>query len=357
MHSLNGKEESDYHDDSPKKASFAPAWAQIMRDLLPCAEPLIQSAPVQRLRGITFLGILSPRFSGIVKSRLYDHTKRRTCDDGTRFMHSLGVAETFLSLSRRLGLSYKAQCYAVAWGLVHDIATWPLSHTSEPAFAAITGVNSRTLRRMMVLGDSALPESFHLSRPIIEMGLDPEVLLALFPDSTTKFDDDLLVLKRITESPITPDTLEGIWRSGRVFRVDVESPEQLGKCISRDLYDVFVPRNSSRVLLHFWRQKARIYDKFINRPDIVAWESAWALCIMKVFAGVTLVESLGIPEEAIIDGVLLHGLPPRSEVTQLKYKHPLIYYIEPRRKRKLGSDESLEALRAFLKKRKVGDSK
>ena len=129
------------------------------------AEPLYQSKAFQRLESITFLGILSPRFHGVIDSPLFhSHSIEMEKDDGSRADHSLGVAFLAFSIASDLGLSLEGQRYATAWGLLHDIATWPLSHTGEAAFSALTLVGSKELREKMIIGSKQLPQEFCLNR-------------------------------------------------------------------------------------------------------------------------------------------------------------------------------------------------
>lgn len=321
---------------------------------LEIAEPLFTCAALQRLRSITFLGILSPRFSSIVRSPLYAYREGETHkDDGSRFTHSLGVALAAMRLCRQLNLSSTTQRYALAWGLTHDLATWALSHTSEPAFALSTKTSSRELRAMMILGSSALPDSFCVKRHLEHMAIDPSVLAQLFSKGGSPLSSDLQVLKELIHSPISPDTLEGIWRSGRVFGVSVPHPIDIEKCVSRGLYDVFVPSRHSRKVLTFWKQKGHIYNRFINRPDVISWESSWTYCLYSVFGSMSVAESLLVTEDEAISRVLKNGFPESQAPDLLRYKHPLTYYIEPRRQRRLKSDESLADLKRILKKEEL----
>jgi HD superfamily phosphohydrolase len=123
--------------------NFDPArWQARLAELEALAGPLLRSPAVQRLRTVTLLGILSPQLRRLSGCPLWQNDSFAGVDDGSRFDHTIGVAAIALDTARRFGLSPSGQRYAVAWGLTHDLATWPLAHTSEPAFAAILGVTS-----------------------------------------------------------------------------------------------------------------------------------------------------------------------------------------------------------------------
>ena len=117
--------------------------------------------------------------------------------------------------------------YSVTWGLVHDIATWPLSHTSEPVFSSIFHISSGKLREMMLVGSEELPRELSLSAAIEQAGMDPGILVQLFSKQGTdaSVPEKLLPLKKAISSALNPDTLEGIWRSSKAFpKINVPYP-------------------------------------------------------------------------------------------------------------------------------------
>ncbi len=207
----------------PIASSFA-QWHQRLPELLAVAGPLVQSRAVQRLADVTFLGILSPRFREVVDSPLWPKGMPDVVEDGSRYNHTLGVALVALDLARRIGFSERGQRYAVAWGLTHDVATWPLSHTGESVFAALTGVSAANLRARILLGDSAVPGRYRLDAILQDLDIEPVALASLFNRSGMPADEELVLFKQIIRSPLTPDTLEGMWRCGAVFGVPILRP-------------------------------------------------------------------------------------------------------------------------------------
>ena len=106
--------------------------------------PLIDSEGFKRLHRATFLGILSPKFA---EAALVDVPVSFTgIADGSRYDHSIGAASLLLDICNNLSLSEESCRYAVAWGLIHDIATWPLSHTGEAAFHQSSSVTVNLTR-------------------------------------------------------------------------------------------------------------------------------------------------------------------------------------------------------------------
>lgn len=338
--------------NEPLAGYFTPFFESdnCMREILLLAEPLLNSGAFQRLESITFLGVLSPSFNDIIKSPLSKkRSKRKIIDPGCRKSHSLGVAIIALDLTKRLGLSLKAQKYAIAWGLLHDIATWPLSHTGEPSFSTITHTSTNLLREMMITGSNRLPESLTVAKALKKMDIDPLTLLSLFNKRPSVIKTELQQLWQIMQSPVTPDSIEGTWRAGLAFGVDTPHPKDFQSAFSINLFfNIVLKKEQSRLVINFWRKKAKIYNLFINRLDVVLWESAWSSALKKYFHHLDLVDSLFITEDELITTVLKRGLPKSHGI--FRYKSPEFYYVYPFGKRILYSDQLLLNLSNFLKK-------
>jgi HD superfamily phosphohydrolase len=299
-------------------------WHQRVPELQALAEPLLHLSAFQRLADVTFLGILSPRFRGVVDSPLWPATNGDV-EDGSRYDHTLGVALVALDLARSFGFSERGQRYAAAWGLTHDIATWPLSHTAEPAFTAITGISARGLRASMLLGTDEVPERYRLAPALRDISIDPATLASLFDRGDLPGDEELALLKQIVRSPLTPDTLEGMWRCGAVFGVPVTPPDDVVAALVRHGRTARVDRRRMPAILEFWRSKSDIYQRFINREDVIVWESAWAVALQRCCTGVSLAGSLELSEDELVGAVVQLGLPAASRV--VRYKEPQEYII------------------------------
>ena len=300
------------------------------------AKPIIDSESFHRLYDATFLGILSPRFS----LRLPDHPLLskiarglKPTDDGSRANHSLSVAKLVVEFCNAFSLSDSTKKYAVVWALTHDIATWPLSHTGEAVFASITGTTHKLLRHKMVTGSPELPSELRLSEQIRAMSLDPDRLVLLFrkknlpPDEKFK---EFRVLHSLIHSAITPDTLEGIHRAGQSVGAQVPDPSTVLNSFGRnmDLFNLnaaIVQKKSSGPILKFWREKQKIYDTYINTPRTMAFESRCSEAIRKAFGSVSLVESLGLTENDVVEAVSCAALPPFESI--IRYKAPQKYSL------------------------------
>ena len=180
-------------------------------ELQALAGPLLDAAAVRRLRNVTFLGVLSAKFRHLAPEPVRGLS---TADGANRLAHSIGVADLALVLADSLDLSDRGRRYVAAWGLTHDIATWPLSHTGEPGFSAAIGVGSREIRRRMILGEPTIAPRHRVDAALRTMVVDPATLAALFgsrPLDAT--DEELAAFQQIVHCPLTPDTLEGVARS------------------------------------------------------------------------------------------------------------------------------------------------
>ncbi|MDE0378632.1 MAG: HD domain-containing protein [Rhodospirillales bacterium] len=317
------------------------------RSITNIAEPLIQSKPFRRLYNVTFLGILSPRFS-----RLPDHplsSKKQSStqpikDDESRAHHSLGVAKIVLRFCELFSLTEQTRKYAAAWALLHDIATWPLSHTSEAAFSSITGLSHKALRRKMVIGDASLSKEYWLENAIREMGVNPNVVVVLFDKNDKPNDSRLDLLHSFIHSAITPDTLEGICRSRRALGIDVSSPNDVLASFERDLLDTMIVREHSKPVLKFMREKKEVYEKYINSQSAIKYESRWMDAIKILYESISLTESLELMEDEVVEKVCQSGLPEFRAIG--RYKAPQRYVIDRtlNKKRMLLGDLKLEDL-------------
>jgi len=301
-------------------------WQDRLSELEALAHSLLHSQAVQRLRNVTFLGLLSPRFRDIVSSPLWSSAEKTTVCDGSRYDHCVGVALIALDAARKLNFSERGQRYAVAWGLTHDIATWPLSHTGEPAFAAITGVSAGDLRLAIILGSDIAPERYRLAHTLRGLGIDPPTLASLFNrNGISPEDSELVLLKQLVKSPLTPDTLEGIWRCGVVWGLPVTAPENITAALTRTRHAVCLMARQFPVVLDFWKHKGEIYHRFINREDVVLWESAWTVTLQQCYSGISLADSLELEEDEMVRTAKRAGLPTVSRV--VRYKEPQAYII------------------------------
>ena len=329
------------------------------RSAIDAVEAIVDSRPFQRLHDVTFLGILSPRFSHLPDHPLSSKIEKglEPVDDGSRADHSLAVAALVVKLCDAFALSKSTTKYAAAWALIHDMASWPLSHTGEVAFSSITGITHKLLRHKIVSGSPELPREYQLQGVIREIGIDPERLNALFEkeiclDNTGRESKELRLIHSLIHSAITPDTLEGIYRTGRAIGIQVPEPsEVLDSFEIREIDcfdDAIVRKNYSRPVLKFWRQKQKIYESYINTTGTIEFESRWSVAVREQFGRITLAESFELSEDHLVETVSRSGLPRFESIT--RYKAPQKYFLDCslKHKRVLGGNYPIESLSKLL---------
>jgi len=111
--------------------------------------PLLDSAPVQRLRYVRQLG-----FSYLVYPGAHH----------TRFEHSLGTMHLAGVMARQLGLDEKESLLVASAGLLHDVGHGPFSHAIEPLSEEFAGRNHQDI--------GALLEQHGTAGTLEEMGVD-----------------------------------------------------------------------------------------------------------------------------------------------------------------------------------------
>ncbi len=314
-------------------------------------EPVLQEPSFTRLNEITFLGVLSPKFDNLMPDCEYKPVwnYRKLYNDGTRKDHSLGVASIILDQVEYFNFNEKNKKLAVCWALLHDIATWPLSHTSEPAFSSITKTSSRKLREMIILGSKQLPESFNITKSLKKSGIDPSVLIELFNKEHYPGDKDLKKLWCLIHSPVSPDTIEGMWRTGYVYHIKFPRAVEYQHKIHLNLFEPYIDKTDSSLFISFWKSKSKVYSEHINSNSMLLWESAWSNSIKKYYSNVALIDSLNIKETDIINTVVKNGIDFGSRLN--KYKEPQQYFVK-NNKRKLDTI-NLSLLGEYLSKRDI----
>lgn len=351
-------EEKVLRPDTTDEAIDLRSWPAALSEI---AQEISAHPAFRRLDRISFLGVLSPRYWSSIKppATLQKLVPCREASDadGSRADHSLAAAHCAFVLSSKLLLSEESQRYALAWGLLHDIATWGLSHTGDAAFTRITGISSQELRLRMITGHPSLPEHLSVKSLLRKIGLFSETLLELFskksPDflssSHRKIPRDLKVLWSIVHSPLTPDTLEGIWRVGRTYGLDLPHPTAVLSTFTPTLFGPMVQSGPSIHIFNFWRGKRDIYRLFINCDEVVLWESRCSNILRDSFHSASLEESLDLTDEILIDSLTISSDSRSPNV--MRYKPPRRYGFAPDigRQKKLKRDFRIDELSQILR--------
>lgn len=212
--------------------------------------PLLASPWLARLGRISFLGTLDR------------HPQSRRAS--TRLEHSLGVATLAADAAVALELSPVRARLFVSAALLHDVGHYPLSHAAEPAFVKVLGAGHHEVGRWLLLGEGPIPRRRSL-RPVLEqLDIDPELTWAIL-NRSAELDAELRPLAELLAAPINLDTLEGISRVARDFRLRQRKlPERIFAWVDGELG---IARAALASIDRFWELKDHVYDRVINLPS------------------------------------------------------------------------------------------
>jgi hypothetical protein len=213
---------------------------------------LVSTSAFQRLKSIRFLGgidyclIRSP--NGIRGNIRY-----------TRYQHSLGVARLAVSYGEMRALSFSDRRLVYVAALLHDIGHAPLSHSLEPVFAEVFGLEHHRATEDVVSGREPIGRDLYAI--LRRHNVDVERVIAIIAGEELNYDG-------FFAGPINFDTIEGILRSLAFVRpnLSIPSPEIVTKAALR--------RETTKdrdVVDSFWNYKNWIYQNVINsRAGVLA---------------------------------------------------------------------------------------
>ncbi len=203
----------------------------------------------------TFQRLLSIRFLGGIDYLIVRHPNGTNWNTRyTRFQHSLGVAKLAAAYCKARELPVEEKRLVVAAALLHDVGHAPLSHSLEPVFLDVFGIEHHRATIAIIRGEALGGE---ITETLRRHGMDIERLIALISGQDTGFDG-------FFSGPINFDTIEGVLRTHKfVFaKASVPSPEDVmyaamggGGEANRNIVD------------EFWLLKNFVYQHVINSED------------------------------------------------------------------------------------------
>lgn len=261
------------------KARRTPA-KQLLREYL--GRRLVDSTWVQRLARISFLGTLD------------FHPQSRTAP--SRLEHSLGVAALGHRISAEFPLTPKQRRTFVAACLLHDIGHYPLSHAAEPGFARALGVGHHGVSEWIVCGNGKIPGVESL-RPVLEQaGLDPKLVWQVITGDAR---GRLGQVAQLLKAPINLDTLDGIVRAARAFRIRGLSLPVQPFVLDDD--GLWITGEALPVFDRFWALKDRVYCDVINRPSNILCEAQLSEVVAQAYDTAIFTEFLRFDDRAMAD--------------------------------------------------------
>lgn len=168
----------------------------------------------------------------------------------TRFEHSMGVARLALLHADLRRLRGSERQVRIAAALLHDIGHAPLSHSLEPVFREVFGIEHHLATADVISG--RVPIGRGVYKALLQHGVDVDRVLAIVSG------DEKVEL---FSGPINLDTIEGILRSQTYVRPGpgVPSPERVVRAATKRIRESDVDDVDE-----FWRYKDFVYRHIIN---------------------------------------------------------------------------------------------
>ncbi|MGZ8287064.1 MAG: HD domain-containing protein [Allosphingosinicella sp.] len=170
----------------------------------------------------------------------------------TRLQHSLGVAalaKSYLDLRKH---SPQERLLCVAAAMLHDIGHPPFSHTLEPVFQELFGLEHHRASERIITGQ--IPLGLQVSATLQKFGIDPLAVVALLNGGDDLFDG-------FFSGPINFDTIEGILRTRSYLKM-----QRLGLSPHKVMQAAAVRDEPlcQQVVDAFWESKHEIYTLVIR---------------------------------------------------------------------------------------------
>jgi len=242
-------------DKNSVEALFAPALLSLgsaswtmrsdekpsLGDEIGCA--LVHTRPLRRLERIGFLGAIDYIKKGSGRS---PYRRRHN-----RLEHSIGVAKLAEHYCDLVEMAQHDRNLVIAAALLHDVGHGPLSHTLEPVFDEVFGINHHRASRDIIRGVSLGDEVLQVLR---SYGVDADEVIALIDG------EDVGEYSFLFASQLNLDTLEGITRC-RAFVGPRPAFGSAYSIVSKMADQSSLPQADFD---EFWKLKHDVYTLFIN---------------------------------------------------------------------------------------------
>lgn len=324
---------STKHNWSARSWRQYDAYAENWLRKNPLYAALLDSLPLQRLKGIGFLGAIG-------------HFGNKLSDDSScylsRYSHSVGVAYLAALACENLSLQKSKVATIVAAALTHDVGHGALSHSIEPYFkrrfrVCHKHVGDRLLRGDLFLGND-LPEIFY------DFGINPIDVEILIHNKTSVAGSDLF------SGPINVDTIDGIFRAASFFSTQPQLCSPLSvlaaivsPCVAKASFSDY-----------FWKLKNSVYTEYI-------YDARWAVFDARVTLGLEYSKSTVTPDDFFLSDAIFvdhfrSGLAraeeEQSRLARYRHTETIDEIGEGQHKRYFYVDEQISLLeRSCLSKR------
>jgi len=209
---------------------------------------VVSTDAFQRLHSVRFLG-------GIDYSLVQSPNGAWGNIRYTRFQHSLGVARLSLMYGKACELDEGDTRLIFSAALLHDVGHAPLSHSLEPVFNEIFGIEHHLATRDILTGRVSIGRS--LFQVLRGYGLDIDRVIALISGKDASFHE-------FFSGPINFDTIEGILRT-RAYIKPAISPLAPELVVAAAMNRTTTADKD--IVDQFWRYKDQIYRHVINSKE------------------------------------------------------------------------------------------
>ena len=278
----------------------------------------LDSVFLQRLRGVSFLGVLDFVYELQRPSNRYDHT---VC-----------VSELALELSQRLQLSKPMERAFVIANLLHDVGHAAFSHNSEPFL----------LERLNLYHQGLLSAFFIRSNRFAPNGTSLSALVSAESSDVTEAVTGLILQSReatpllqvLFDCPLNCDKIEGNHRTlSHLGRPSIGS-ERIMDLFELRNGDVFLDAQGIDLIVDFWTKERDVYWTDIYTSEVFAAEAMLTRALEVYFEGpgqaeaflfMTDDEAIAAIEECEGASELVQRLRTNQLFSSLKDTHPDVF--------------------------------
>lgn len=227
----------------------------------PIVSDIIESFELQRLKKISFLGLLDKIFP----------TK-----NFSRYDHSLGVGYLGLFFCKNNSLSKTEGLYLIIACLLHDIGHLPYSHLTERIFDI--DHKKRTYNLIRKGGNGYYNEENSVNNILKKNGIDPGRIIDILK-SRSKYP----FFNSLFDIPINLDTIEAINRCAFSLGIKNLDPLKIVETFKIKDGELVFNKNEFKLYDEFWSLKNRVYQNYIYSDENVKLEARYYYSLKNFF--------------------------------------------------------------------------
>jgi len=230
-------------------------------DYDPLIQDIIQSYEFQRLKKISFLGLMDKIFP---------------IKEFSRFDHSLGVGYLGLKFCENNLISKEKGIYLIIACLLHDIGHLPFSHITERIFDV--DHNKRTHYLIRKGGNGYYDNKKSINYILNKKKIKPEIIINILKSkSSIKYFNDLFNI------PFNLDTLEAINRCAISLKIDPIDPLKIIRTFKIKNNELVFNKKNFKIYDDFWKLKNEIYQNYIYNDKNLKIEARFLYSLSNYF--------------------------------------------------------------------------